>query len=212
MNFKEAFLQINGFEPSPKKILEFERTCSALQTTSNDSLLCVLVALDHYENLYATIPTKIKRSLDETLIGLQGAMDIQAQTSVNAVQASLIESVSKAAQMVAKDVGVKQKWQWIFGAMIVACFLTGASAWYFHTMGRQDGYSLGYGIGHQAARNEIAAVAWANTLDGKLAFQLATSTRISDFVNCSGLGWQVQNGICYPFSSPDGKVTGWRLP
>ena len=212
MNFREAYRQINGHEPSPKKILEFERTCTALQTTSSDALLCVLMALDHYENLYATIPTKIKKSLDETLIGLQGAMDIQAQTSVNAVQASLIDSVARAAQMVAKDVGAKQKWQWIFGTMIVACFLTGASAWYFHTMGRQDGYSLGYGIGHQVARNEIAAAAWANTLDGKLAFQLATSTRISDFVNCIGPGWQVKNGICYPFASPDGNVTGWRLP
>lgn len=212
MNFQKSYRQINGHDPTPEKILKFERTCAALQTTPNDALLCVLVALDHYENLYATIPTKIKKSLDETLIGLQGAMDIQAQTSVNAVQASLIESVSKAAQMVAKDVGVKQKWQWIFGAMIVACFLTGASARYFHTMGRQDGYSLGYGIGHQVAMNEIASAAWANTLDGKLAFQLATSTRISDFVNCSGPGWQVQNGICYPFASTDGKVTGWRLP
>lgn len=212
MNFREAYRQINGHDPTPKKILEFERTCAALQTTSNDSLLCVLVALDHYENLYATIPIKIKKSLEETLNGLQGAMDIQAQTSVNAVQASLIESVSKAAQMVAKDVGVKQKWQWIFGAMIVTGILTGASAWYFHKMGRQDGYGRGYGIGHQVAMNEIAAAAWANTQEGKLAYQLATNARISDFVNCSGNGWQVKNAICYPFASADGKVTGWRLP
>jgi hypothetical protein len=212
MNFQKSYRQINGHDPTPEKILKFERTCAALQTTPNDALLCILVALDHYENLYSTIPVKIKKSLDETLIGLQGAMDIQAHTSVNAVQASLIESVSKAAHMVAKDVGVKQKWQWICGTVIAMCLCVGTLAWLFHKMGLQDGYSLGYGIGHQVARDEIAAAAWANTLDGKLAFQLATSTRISDFVNCSGPGWQVQNGICYPFASPDGKVTGWRLP
>lgn len=212
MNFREAYRQINGHDPSPEKILEFERTCTALQTTSTDAFLCVLVALDHYENLYATIPIKIKKSLDETLKGLQCAIDMQARESVDAVQTSLIESVSKAAHEVAKDMGVKQKWQWICGTVIAMCLTTGTLAWYFHTIGRQDGYGLGYAIGHQVARDEIAAAAWANTQEGKLAYQLATNARISDFVNCSGNGWQVKNAICYPFASADGKVTGWRLP
>jgi len=212
MNFQEAYRQLNGHDPSPKKMLEFERTCTALQTTSNDALLSVLMALDHYEILYATIPAKIKKSMDETLDGLQCAIDVQARASVGAVQATLVEAVSNAAQAIAGDVAKKQMWQWIGASIMAISLLTGTLGWYIHTMGLQDGYSLGYGVGHQVARNEIAAAAWANTLDGKLAFQLATSTRISDFVNCSGLGWQVQNGICYPFASPDGKVTGWRLP
>lgn len=212
MDFKKAFRQLNGHDPSPKKILEFERTCSALETTPTDAMLCVLMALDHYENLYTAIPSKIKASADQTLAGLQIAIDLQAKASVESVQASLIDSVSIAAQRVAKDVAKMQKVQWVCGAIIVTSLVAGAFGWYFHKMGRNDGYSLGYGIGHRVAMDEIATALWANTGDGKLAYKLSMSTRIADLVNCSNAGWQIKNGVCYPFASADGKITGWRIP
>lgn len=103
-------------------------------------MLCVLMALDHYENLYAAIPSKIKASTDQTLAGLQRAIDIQAKASVESVQASLIDSVSIAAQRVAKEVAKKQRVQWVCGAIIVTSLVAGTIGWYFHKMGRDDGY------------------------------------------------------------------------
>lgn len=212
MDFKQAFRQLNGYEPSIEKILEFERTCATLQTTSNDALLAVLLALDHYETLYAAVPQKITASVIEALSSLKSAMDIQAHAAVSAVQKDLIETVSVASNQIATDTARAYKWKWLALGVAVACIFNAGSAWYFHNVAKQDGYSLGYGIGHKVAMNEIASAAWANTSDGKLSQSLAMATRISDLVNCSNAGWQIHNGICYPMADKDGNITGWRIP
>jgi hypothetical protein len=212
MDFKKAFRELNGYEPTTQKILEFERTCATLQTTSNDALLAVLLALDHYENLYAAVPRKIAASVGEALASLQTSMDAQAQASIAAVQIGLIEAVSIAADKTVEDAAKARKWKWLSMGMIAASTLTIGTAWYFHQMGRLDGYSLGYGIGHKVAMSEIATAAWANTDDGKLSYSLAMTTKIGDLATCSNAGWQIRNGVCYPMPDKDGNVTGWRIP
>lgn len=212
MKFKEAYQQLNGHEPTPEKIIEFERTCAILETTHNDAFLSVLVALDHYQNLYSEIPTKINQSIETTLAGLHDAMDQQAAASVNAMKRNLIAIVATAVSSVASDVSRKQKWRWACASIIAAFVSTGTFGWYMHQAGLKDGLSLGYANGYQTAKDEKSAASWANTNEGKIAFRLAQSANIKNLAYCTGPGWQIQNGFCYPFASADATVTGWRLP
>ncbi|HML53253.1 MAG TPA: recombinase family protein [Solidesulfovibrio magneticus] len=54
---------------------------------------------------------------------------------------------------------------------------------------------------------------WAASKDGKAVYQFATQGELQRFIRCQGDGWQVKNGVCYPFPNTEtDKVHGWRMP
>ena len=54
---------------------------------------------------------------------------------------------------------------------------------------------------------------WAASKEGKAVYQFATQGELQRLMRCQGDGWQVKNGVCYPFpNSETTKVHGWRMP
>ncbi|WP_241202445.1 hypothetical protein [Caballeronia sp. SBC2] len=74
------------------------------------------------------------------------------------------------------------------------------------------GENNGYGLGYNAAKDEKAAAAWANTPQGKMAYRLAQKGSLDSLIQCDRPGWTKKNGFCYPFQAPDGKIYGWTTP
>jgi hypothetical protein len=77
---------------------------------------------------------------------------------------------------------------------------------YIERVGRASGLVEGYA----AARDETAA-AWANTPQGKAAYQLAQAGSIDTLTRCDLPGWRIEQGGRYPDQAPGGKLYGWRL-
>ena len=94
------------------------------------------------------------------------------------------------------------------GIGAAAALLVVAAGWVGYDKGRDAGDASGYA----RARDETAAVSWANTPNGKAARQLdAIGPNIIPMIaNCSGQGWikTKQNGrrVCFGGA---GAVTGW---
>lgn len=161
MGFKEVYQGLNGREPTTEQVLKFERLVSTLETTPGDAMLAVLVALDHYENLYAAIPEKINESIEKTLTELNLAAKKQAVKAFVTAKADMSKAVAQAANQVASDVSKKQKWQWAGGSVAIAFVCISVLSWYTYHTAFDAGLAAGMATGYEQAKDQIAAAAWA---------------------------------------------------
>lgn len=212
MRFQEVFKRLNGREATAEDVLKFERLTTALETTPGDAMLAVLVALDHYETLYGTIPKRITDTAANTLTSFKEAANAQATASMEQAKEALAKTVSEVAVKVASNTATKSMWKWAAGCIAVAFLCLGGFGWYMHSTGSSSGYALGYGTGYNEAKDEKAAAAWANTPEGKLAYRFAQSGELQRLARCSGKGWTVEKGNCYPQPVPKEGTYGWKLP
>jgi hypothetical protein len=135
MRFKEVFKRLNGREAVAEDVLKFERLTTALETTPGDAMLAVLVALDHYETLYGTIPAKITATATDTLSSFKRSADAQAAASIAEAKADLAKAVSEVAVKVAHNTSAKQMWQWAGGCIAVAFMSLGRLVCTFQRQG-----------------------------------------------------------------------------
>lgn len=132
----------------------------------------------------------------------------QAQlASLAHFEASMATAVSRTLNDVAGAVATKSAAKWVIGG--VAC--AGLLAVLAGGIGYMEGKDAGDAVGYAKARDEIAASSWANTPDGRLAYQLARVESIESLVRCNRPGWFTENGFCFVKQAKDGKIYGWRI-
>ena len=207
----DSFAKLLGRQPSDAERQSLYRVRDALGLKNNDALWLVLMALQHYQGQYEKFPQAIAQSAKDTLVNFKVTADATVKASAEAAKADLAQAVAAAAQEVAHNTSAKQMWQWAAGCIAVAFLCFGLFGWHMHSEGR-SGYSLGYGTGYNEAKDEKAAAAWANTPEGRLAYRFAQSGELQRLARCSGKGWKVEKGTCYPHPVPNEGVYGWRLP
>jgi len=122
MKFQDVYKRLNGKEATTEDVLRFERLTATLETTPNDALLAVLVALDHYETLYGKIPASIKDAAQKAATSAAE----QAQAEVNKAVAALIPSVEKAVADGARNAIVVQSVGKSAITLILASLIIGA--------------------------------------------------------------------------------------
>lgn len=88
----DSFSKLLGRQPSDKERQELYRVRDALGIKNNDALWLVLIALQHYEGLYASIPASIRDAAQKAASGAAA----QAQAEVNKAVAALVPSVQQA--------------------------------------------------------------------------------------------------------------------
>ena len=211
MQFKDVYKRLNGRDATTEQVLKFERLVASLETTPGDAMLAILVALDHYENLYSEIPAKINKTVSDTLIGMKGAADKQAIAALASAKEDLAQAVANVAQKVAQDVSTKQKIQWAAGSVIVAFLVIGGIAWYLHNTAFNAGMVAGKAVGYEQAKDEKAAASWTNTPQGQQAYRFALTGQLDKLTNCTGNGWKIEKGWCYPYPVKDEGTYGWRI-
>ena len=212
MDFQEVFKQLNGKVASEDDINRFERMTAALETSPGDALLAILVALDHYETLYTSIPEQISSSATATLERFKAAADATAIAAVASAKADLTKVVSDAAQKTFENHSKKNIWQWVGGCVVASLICFAGSGWWLHEEGYASGYKSGYHVASEKANDEKAAAAWGNSEEGRAAYRLAKVASITTLSRCSGPGWSIKNGSCLVGAAPDGSIYGWKLP
>lgn len=212
MKFQEVYKQLNGREATTEQVLKFERLVTSLETTPGDAMLSVLVALDHYENLYSCIPAKISKSSAAVLAEFKLAAKETADAALKETQAINAKELADIANRISREVSTKKMFQWICGSVAVAAVCITVMAWYLRSSAFDTGMEAGRAAGYEQAKNQIAAAAWANTPQGQQAYQLAQIGELDRLVNCTGKGWEIQKGLCVPFAAKGEGTYGWRLP
>ena len=89
---EDSFAKLLGRQPTDADRQRLYRVRDALGLKNNDALWLVLMALQHYESLYADIPNSIKQSAQKAAASAAG----QAQAEVNRAVAALVPTVEDA--------------------------------------------------------------------------------------------------------------------
>ena len=142
------------------------------------------------------------------MAGFKATAEATAKAAAVAAKADLAAAVATAAHRVADQVAGTRELRWGVGlsvamAVLIACAL--GFGFYMESVGRASGLVEGYA----AARDETAA--WANTPQGKAAYQLAQAGSIDILTRCDLPGWRIEKGACYPDQAPGGTLHGWRI-
>lgn len=212
MRFKEVYKRLNGREATTEQVLKFERLVASLETTPGDALLAILVAFDHYENLYEGIPEKINASATSILAEFKLAAEKTAGAAFKQTQATNAQALADIANRVAGEVSTKKMYQWAGGSVAVAAVCVGLMGWYLHSSAFDAGMAAGKADGYEQAKNQISAASWANTPQGQLAYRLAQSGEMDKLTKCTGKGWKIEKGACFPYEVKGEGTYGWGLP
>lgn len=88
----DSFAKLLGRQPTDEDRQELIRVRDALGLKSNDALWLILMALQHYQSLYADIPASIKDAAQKAA----GSAASQAQAEVSKAVAALVPTVESA--------------------------------------------------------------------------------------------------------------------
>jgi len=205
-----SFAQLLGRQPTDQERQNLYKVRDALKLGNSDSLWLLLMVLGHYETLYSKFPALILAAAKEVTKTTRETALAQAQAAAAETTAALGRAVQEAAVASARQAAGARQWRWISIGVAVVCLSLVALSWVGFRRGRETGFANGWAMARQQCDTAAAAASWANTPEGKLAYRLAEGGNIRELANCSGRGWVVRDGVCWP-QAERGKMTGWRL-
>ena len=193
---------------TPEEADRLHRVQTVLGVNDNDAFLVLMVALEHYQGLYSSMPARIEEAARAAVGEAKETAQRVANTAAQLAHSDLVEQLGEAVNKVATESARKQQWKALaigIGAASISLLITG---WMAFDQGKEAGYSAAIKV----ARNESAAATWANTPEGQLAYRLALVGSLQQVARCSAPGWKVKNGACLPYPDADGSLHGWALP
>ena len=207
----ESFAQLLGRQPTDKDRQDLYRVRDALKIKATDAVWLLLMVLQHYQTLYERIPASIAEAARDATKTARATAEAQAKLAQEETKKGLMKAVREAAVVSAERAAGARYWKWVSVAATVICLVI--SSW---SRRRRTG-----AVPHRASRqartrrvaryeDAAAAASWANTPEGQLAFGLAKAGSITELARCSGAGWKVRDGMCFP-KPEKGVVRGWRL-
>lgn len=205
---------ISGGEPSPQQVQRVQAIAHSLDIPNNDPLLPILIALDSYHGVFSELPTKMQKAADA--VTKEAAAKTTHQVNIGLVAAihSMGPQIGEALTEHAKALNNVDRAKWFGGAAVVVIVALSLFGWLTHATGYSSGFETGQAAGHAAAADEKAMAAWANTEQGRMAFELAQNGSLDLVANCNGRGWKLSKGLCTPMPYTEGKeqfVAGWKV-
>lgn len=199
---------IRGRELSDEEAERILRVQHILNIRDNDALWGVIVALEHYQRMYEDIPPQVEAAGRVAVALVRETADAVAAAAAETAKQDLASELASSVREVANQTARKQQWQWITAGLITAALTTLAAGWMGFSRGKESGVAIGY----REARSESAAASWGASAGGRLAYRMEQAGSLQQVVRCTQPGWEVTNGICYPYAAGDGKIYGWKLP
>ena len=120
-NLDDSFTKLLGRQPNDAERQHLYRVRDALGLKNNDALWLVLMALEHYENLYVNIPERIEAAAKKAARSAAA----QAQADVNSAVASLIPTVESAVRDGARWALAQESLVRSMLTLIAGCVITG---------------------------------------------------------------------------------------
>lgn len=213
-DIKPAMKLIGGVEPTAQQVQRVQAIAHSLGIASNDPMLPILIALDAYHGAFSSLPAKAQTAANAAATGAAEQSKVAVNEAIAKAILNLSPQVGKAIEKVAGEVADVGKLKWIGGVVVIVVLAFSLFGELIHTNSYQSGFESGKAEGYKQAADEKAALAWANTLQGKLAYQLAQAGSLELLAHCNGKGWKLSKGICFPMSTAEGKdqmVYGWSV-
>ena len=206
--YADGYAKLLGRAPDAGELRTINRICEALSIESNDALWAIIIALQYHTSLYESMPGQISKATDVAMDKARAMADATMEAAAADAQAKMAGAVATIARDVADDVAGKQKARWVsIAVVVIALALCGVGS-----LGWMLGYRGGRLAGYQSSIDIKAAASWANTEQGKLAYEFAKSGNLDILVKCSRPGWVIKGGYCIPKADSHGGIYGWKIP
>ena len=207
---EESFERLLGRQPGDRERQALFRARDALNLKDDDALWLVLMALGHYETLYAQFPALISRAATDVTEKVKATADAELKAAVARTRSELARSLAQTAHEIAEQVASTRRWRTVTWAVVItAAAFVGTGAAMYRT-GRAAGTATGEREGYEKARDEKAASAWANTPEGQLGYSLSQAGSLRDLATCSGKVFIRRGTACFVRPGRD-TVFGWKL-
>ena len=197
---EQAFSALLKRQATDEEIQRLYQVRDALGLRPNDALWQVLIALEWYQQQYQRFPQEISKACEVVLAKVTDSANSTAKAAAEEAKRELSKAVGKAVASVSRGASWKELARWFCGCAVAIAALIGGTAWW--------SYHLGVRAAEEAGR---ARTAWADTEEGRAAFELARSGTLRTIVRCEGPGWQLREGKCFP-QPVGGTVYGWDVP
>lgn len=208
----DSFGQLLGRLPTDKEKQDLYRVRDALKLKATDAVWLLLMALQHYETLYATFPARIAGAARDVTNAVRATAEAEAKAAQEETKRALTEAVHQAAVKSSEDAAGAQLVRWVSiagGIICVSLLVVGLMAF-------ARGQEKGLAVGETAAKKECAALvagaSWANTPEGQLAYGLAKVGGLGDVARCSGRGMIPRDGWCTVLSERGKPLARWPVP
>lgn len=204
----ESFERIWKREATAEEAERLHLVQSTLGVRDNDAIWVVMIALEHYQQLYQAMPRQIEEA-GRTAIGeVRQTAERVANTAAQLAHNDLVASLGDAVNAVAASAARKQQWVWLAAGIGVAAIALALTSVLTYQQGKEAGKEAGY----REARVEGAAAAWGGTPEGRLAYRMVQAGSLQQVARCNQPGWEVSNGVCFAKAAKDGNLYGWSLP
>ncbi len=197
----DSYMELLGREPTDEEKQQLYRVQKALRIKDNDSLFLIIMALEYYNDQYKKVPSLIHSATVQYMDEMKQSAEKIAVAAMEKSREKFIQTIQTASTEVAHKVAGRDRTRWIIGSLVAASLII--SGWAYGM------YQIGYKEGSGESK---AAVAWANTPEGRRAYELATVTDIDALARCSLPGWRIEKGNCYPGPAKDKATYGWKIP
>jgi len=209
---RAAIRLIAGVEPTPEQVRRVQAIAHSLDIPASDAMMPILIMLDTYHGAFSALPEKAKIAADAAAINAAAQSTKAVNTAVAQAVSDLGPKVGEAVVKVANDMNRVNKVKWIGGVVLGVTVLLTAFGGLTHQTGYSSGFETGRAAGYKAAADEKSMAAWTNTVQGRLAYELAQAGNLEKLAYCDGKGWQLEKGVCYPYGvMEDQKIMayGW---
>lgn len=197
----DSYTKLLGREPTDEEIQQLYRVRDALGLKNNDSLWLIIMALEFYNDQYKKFPSLIHSATVQYMDELKQSAEKIANAAMEKSREKFIETIQTASTEVAHKVAGRDRVRWIIGSLVAASLILSGWAYGMYQMGYKEGSS-----------ESKAAVAWANTPEGRRAYELANVTDIDALARCTLPGWRIEKGNCYPGPAKDKATYGFKIP
>ena len=213
-DIRNGMKTISGNEPTAAQIARVTSIAHDFDIPKNDALFPLFVALDQYHGVFGELPEKMRLAADA--VAKEAAENTKHQVNLGLVAAihKMGPQIGYALVDHAKALNQVDRAKWVGGAVVVVVAAFAAFGWITHATGYSTGFEVGQAAGHAAAADEKAMAAWANTPQGRMAYELAKNGTLEMVGNCNGRGWELSQGLCTPKSYTEGKkvfITQWEV-
>lgn len=208
--------ELTGKKITDKQLQQAYQFATAMSMKDSDPFLKLLIALEWYCDNIAEIPQKIeatqKQVVDNSVATAKQELDKVAAGTLK----TLSDAVDKQSIRVARAQNIKTVVKWI----AIAALALAVGAWFDFDYGYKKGRADGIEIGMAEARDEALYLkqrdAFTNTPEFRAAYKMYKSGMLRKVYECKGNGWEIRDGICYPFAvkRKDGSLDfdGWYMP
>ena len=210
----KAIKLIGGVETTPEQLRRVQAIAHSLDIPANDAMMPILVMLDTYHGIFSALPEKVLKAANAAAINAAAQSTEAVNTAVAQAVSNLGPKVGEAVVKVANDMNRVNKVKWIGGVVLGVALLLTAFAGFTHQTGYSSGFETGRAAGYKAAADEKAMAAWANTVQGRLAYELAQAGDLEMLAYCNRKGWQLEKGVCYPYGVMENQrlmAYGWMV-